>query len=549
MLRAARPIVWISEVSPRRKPSLSASRIATSETSGRSRPSRSRFTPTSTSYSPNRRSLMIWMRSSVSISECRYRVLNPISSRYWDRSSDIFLVSVVTSTRSSRSTRAAHLVHQVVDLVLGLAHLHDRVDDARRSHDLLDHPSRARALVLAGRGRDEHQLRRDRQELFERLRAVVQRARQPEPVVHERLLARSVPLVHAADLRHGLVGLVDETHEVLREVVDQAVRPLAGPAPVEDARVVLDPRAEPHLAQHLHVVLGPLTQPVRLQRLAVGLQLRAALVQLAADRRHGRFDRALAHVVVRRRPDRHVLEIVLDQLARERVELRQPLDLIAEHARPVRRRLGVRRPYLQRLSPDPERPAREHRVVARVLDRHQLPEQLIPVDRLPALEDLHVHLVHLRRAQAVDARHRGDHDRVPAREHRRRGRVPEPIDLLVDGRVLLDVQVPAGDVRLGLVVVVVGDEVLDGVVREERPELIAQLRRQRLVVGDHKRRALHRLDHARHRHRLARAGGAEQRLKPLAGLNALGQGLDRARLIGGRRERGVELELGHRHLP
>ena len=70
-LRAARPIVWISEVSPRRKPSLSASRIATSDTSGRSSPSRRRLTPTSTSYSPSRSSRMIWIRSSVSISECR----------------------------------------------------------------------------------------------------------------------------------------------------------------------------------------------------------------------------------------------------------------------------------------------------------------------------------------------------------------------------------------------------------------------------------------------------------------------------------------------
>ena len=70
-LRAARPIVWMSEVSPRRKPSLSASMIATSDTSGRSRPSRSRFTPTSTSNSPSRSSRMIWIRSSVSISECR----------------------------------------------------------------------------------------------------------------------------------------------------------------------------------------------------------------------------------------------------------------------------------------------------------------------------------------------------------------------------------------------------------------------------------------------------------------------------------------------
>ena len=48
-LRAARPIVWISDVSERRKPSLSASRIATSETSGMSSPSRSRLMPTSTS--------------------------------------------------------------------------------------------------------------------------------------------------------------------------------------------------------------------------------------------------------------------------------------------------------------------------------------------------------------------------------------------------------------------------------------------------------------------------------------------------------------------
>ena len=39
------------------------------------------------------------------------------------RSSAIFLVSVVTSTRSLRSARTLDLVHQVVDLALG------RLDD------------------------------------------------------------------------------------------------------------------------------------------------------------------------------------------------------------------------------------------------------------------------------------------------------------------------------------------------------------------------------------------------------------------------------------
>src|SRR5271166_395389 len=61
----------------------------------------------------------------------------------------------------------ADLVHQIVDLVARLAHLDRRIDDARRAHDLLHDPRRVRALVLPGRRRDEHQLRRDREELLE----------------------------------------------------------------------------------------------------------------------------------------------------------------------------------------------------------------------------------------------------------------------------------------------------------------------------------------------------------------------------------------------
>src|SRR5437660_2906916 len=53
-------------------------------------------------------------------------------------------------------------------------------------------------------------------------------------------------------------------------------------------------------------------------------------------------------------------------------------------------------------------------------------------------------------------------------------------------------------------------EVLDGVVGEERAELVAELRGERLVVRDHERRPLHGLDHAGHRHRLAGAGRAER---------------------------------------
>ena len=74
---AARPMVWISDVAERRKPILSASRMATRETSGRSRPSLRRLMPTSTSYFPFLKSLSISTLSMVSTSLWRYCTLRP----------------------------------------------------------------------------------------------------------------------------------------------------------------------------------------------------------------------------------------------------------------------------------------------------------------------------------------------------------------------------------------------------------------------------------------------------------------------------------------
>ena len=275
-----------------------------------------------------------------------------------------------------------------------------------------------------------------------------------------------------------------------------------------------------------------------LEQLAFGFELGAPLVQLAPDLGDRVLDHALPDVVVRRGPDTDVLEVVLDHLAGQRVEVLQVLDLVAEHHDPERR-LGVCGEDLERLAADPEVPPRERRVVARVLDRDQLAEQRVAVDHLPLAQRLEVLVVDLGRTQAVDARDAGDDQHVAAGEQRGGGGMAQAVDLLVDRRVLLDVQVLARDVGLGLVIVVVGDEVLDRVAREVRPELVAELCRQRLVVGDHERRLLHRLDRRRHRHRLARPGRSEQRQAALAGGDPGRERLDRRRLIGGRIVGGV----------
>ena len=130
-------------------------------------------------------------------------------------------------------------------------------------------------------------------------------------------------------------------------------------------------------------------------------------------------------------------------------------------------------------------------------------------------------------AHAVDAADRGDDDDVAAGQQRGRGRVAQAVDLVVDRRVLLDVRVARRDVRLGLVVVVVADEVLDPVVGEELAHLLGQLGGEALVGGEDQRRPLRLLDRPGDGRRLARAGDAEQRLEPVAARDALAEPGDR----------------------
>ena len=339
------------------------------------------------------------------------------------------------------------------------------------------------------------------------------------------------------------MGLVDEEDEVVGEVVDQRVRRAARRPAVEDPRVVLDARAEAELAHHLHVVAGALLEPVRLELLAVLLEVGDLVAELALDLVDRALHRLLLGHVVGRGPDRDVVDHVED-LAGERVEVLDRLDLVAEELNPVGG-LGVGGVDLEHLAPGAKGATGQVLVVAAVLHADQLAEDILAVDPVADLEELHLLAVELRRADPVDAGDRGDDDHVVASEQRSRRGMAQAVDLVVDRGVLLDVEVLRRDVGLGLVVVVVADEVLDGVVGEELPELVAELRGQRLVVGDHQRRALDPLDGRRHREGLTGAGGPEQRLKPLLRLDPLGQALDRLRLVRRRRIGRIELELAH----
>ena len=133
--------------------------------------------------------------------------------------------------------------------------------------------------------------------------------------------------------------------------------------------------------------------------------------------------------------------------------------------------------------------------------------------------------------QAIDAADRSHHDHVAALEQRPRRRVAQHVDLFVDRCRLGDVGVANRNVGLRLVVVVIRNEVLNGVLGEKLAQLVTELRRQGFVVSQHQRRPAGLGNDVGHRERLARARRPQQRLISLAVVHPLHELLDRCRLV------------------
>ena len=356
--------------------------------------------------------------------------------------------------------------------------------------------------------------------------------------------------MHGADLGDGHVRLVDDQEEVLGEVVQEGVGRGAGLAPVDVQRVVLDPRAHADLLKHLQVVGGAHAQALGLQETAVVLELGQTLGELGLNALDGLLHAFGAGHVVGGGEDEDLLDSV-DDVPGHGVQRGQGLDLVPEEL-DADGELLVHRDDLHRVATHAEGAPGEVDVVAGVLHRHEAPQKIVPVDLLAHFQGRHPVHVLLGGAQAVDAGDRGDHDDVPAGEQGVGGAVAQALNLVIDGGVLLDEGVRLRDVGLGLVVVVVGDEVLHRVVRQQLTELSGHLGGQGLVRLKDEGGALDLLDEPGGRRGLAGSRGAKQDDVLLPRPQTLSQLGDRRRLVPAGRVRaddlkglGCALELGN----
>ncbi|CAB5025699.1 unannotated protein [freshwater metagenome] len=230
----------------------------------------------------------------------------------------------------------------------------------------------------------------------------------------------------------------------------------------------------------------------------------------------------------------------------------ESLDLVTEHldANGV---LLVHREDFDRVAPHPKGASLEADVIARVLDIDEASQQRVALDGLANAQSHHPIDVFLRCPESVDGRDTCHDNDVAAGEEAVRRRVPQSLHLLIDRGVLLDEGIALRNVCLWLVIVVVGDEVLDGVVRQEFLELRGQLCGKGLVRSHDERRALQGFDQPGGRRTLACTGGPEQHGVALTGADALRERCDRSWLITGWLERCLDLkrsdptlEVGHR---
>ena len=190
-------------------------------------------------------------------------------------------------------------MQQVVNLTFHRTHLDLRINQPRRPDDLLYHHTRRLGeLIRAWSCRHIHQLIRAVLPLLKGQRTVIQSRGHAEAVLDQRLLARAVAGVHAAQLRHRLVRLVDEHQEVARKIIQQRGRRLTGEPTRKVARVILDAMAVAHGLDHLQIKHSALVNALCFYHPALLLQFHFPPPQLFPDRIDRRGPRLFLHHVV-----------------------------------------------------------------------------------------------------------------------------------------------------------------------------------------------------------------------------------------------------------
>ncbi len=199
-------------------------------------------------------------------------------------------------------------------------------------------------------------------------------------------------------------------------------------------------------------------------------------------------------------------------VAGERVEQRQALHLFIKQLNAQCNIVRFRREDIDNLAAHAERTALERLIVTGVLQLRQTAQNRTLIDNHPLRQVQHHLEVEIRVAEAVDGRYRRDHHHITTLQQRLGRRQTHLLNVFVHRGIFLDKGVRARHIGFWLVVIVIRDEILDGILREELFHLAVQLRRQRFVGRQHHGGALQVSDNVGDGEGFPRTGHPQQRL-------------------------------------
>ena len=179
------------------------------------------------------------------------------------------------------------------------------------------------------------------------------------------------------------MALVDDQHGVVRQVIVQGRRRLAGTAAGEVAGVVLDAGAVADLQHHLQVEDGALLQALGLHQLVVLPQQVEAVLELHLDLLDGAEDGLPRGRVVGLGKD-GVARDLAQHLAGEGIEQGEGLDLVVEQLDSYRLVVRLRGIDVDHIAAHPVASPVQLHLVALVLQRGQPPQDGPLVDQVAA---------------------------------------------------------------------------------------------------------------------------------------------------------------------
>ena len=352
-----------------------------------SRPSRSRLMPTSTSNLPRRRSRMI--------SDALHRLHVRVQVTHLHAVLVQVLGEILGHALGQRGDQHAlvllgaqlDLGEHVVHLRGHGPHFHHRVHEVRRPQQLLHRLRRMRALRTGPASRDTKIICGASCSHSSNFSGRLSSARrQAEAVLHQRLLARAVALVHGAELRNGLVR--SRRPPAARSPAGSrtgtvAARPARGP---RDSASSFRCRSSSRPLSS-----SPCRTCVRCSRRCASTSLFWSRSTLSRSRSSSRM-RSMAPIsallrrhVVRARIHRVARHLALD-LAGQRIEQRDGLDGFIEQLDAHRFARGLRREDVDDVTAHAVRARLQVQLVARVLHVREPAQQAALVHALAAVQ-------------------------------------------------------------------------------------------------------------------------------------------------------------------